>query len=504
MTKILLARLQWLWQRLDGFCSGRWFGLVWIPVAILFLLRFSPTTSPLYDYEGDDSAVFKSMGQAVLHGKVIYRDLFDNKGPALYFIDALGLWMGGRWGLLALQVVGLSVALWSMFRTARLFAGGWWSAVSVGFALWVSTVFFQEGNQCEEWAMYAFAVVLYVVMRWFHDLQADVYRALQRRRLAWLGGGMGIALAITTFIRPNDGIAFVGGLMLSVGVLVLCKGRLLDGLRYAGWAAAGAIVGSLPFLAYFAYHHAMGDLWNGMVGLNLGYENRHGFSLMLPIEKLSLALCVAALWVVAWYRGRGWLLWMVGVPTCLMFVLTGHRMYLHYFLPFVPWIVMGMAMGGHRTARPAAVVAVLALLMVPLVDFGERPLGRVARQTFTSHYTYLAVDKNYHTLLQESEALAAIIPEDEQECVWNDLPTMFELGAMFTHNNIVQCNRVIFSFKGNPVFDQYIDQRLAEVEPLPLWVVARHGEGNPLLHEADSPYALAYTTTRFDLFRLVR
>ena len=68
--------------------------------ATLFLLFFSQTLSPLYTIEACDSSVFKLMGQAMLHGKVPYTDLFDHKGPVLYAIEAFGQWViPGRNGL---------------------------------------------------------------------------------------------------------------------------------------------------------------------------------------------------------------------------------------------------------------------------------------------------------------------------------------------------------------------------------------------------------------------
>ena len=152
--------------RINSVCEARLFPVVFVPTAVVFLLLFSYTTSPLYALDGADSAVFKTMGQAVLKGKVLYRDIFDNKGPLLYLINAVGQWaIPGRMGLFVLQSVCFSVTLWFVFRTARLFSNGLWSTASVLLALFVLTVFFVEGNQCEQWATYAFAPALWLTMR---------------------------------------------------------------------------------------------------------------------------------------------------------------------------------------------------------------------------------------------------------------------------------------------------------------------------------------------------
>jgi hypothetical protein len=131
---------------MDSFCNKRLFPLIFIPLSALFLLVFSCSTNPFSTVDGFDSTVFKYMGQALAEGKVIYRDLFDNKGPILYFINAIPFFLGGdyftRFPLFLLQLIGLSASMWFMYRTARLFAGGFWSLISLLVSLLLYIVFF--------------------------------------------------------------------------------------------------------------------------------------------------------------------------------------------------------------------------------------------------------------------------------------------------------------------------------------------------------------------------
>ena len=79
--------------------------------ALILLLWYSYTTSPLYNRIGFDSEIFKIMGIGILEGKVPYRVLFDHKGPVIFFITALGqLFSPGRTGLFLLRTVSLSCA----------------------------------------------------------------------------------------------------------------------------------------------------------------------------------------------------------------------------------------------------------------------------------------------------------------------------------------------------------------------------------------------------------
>ena len=58
-------------------------------LSILFLL-ICTKSSPLYPFnDWVDSNAFFTMGKGMINGKVLYRDLFEQKGPLLYFIHGL-------------------------------------------------------------------------------------------------------------------------------------------------------------------------------------------------------------------------------------------------------------------------------------------------------------------------------------------------------------------------------------------------------------------------------
>ncbi|MDP4158063.1 MAG: hypothetical protein Q8929_20775, partial [Bacillota bacterium] len=42
-----------------------------------------------------DSGAFLHIGQRVIEGAIPYRDIWDHKGPAVFYIDALGLYLSG-------------------------------------------------------------------------------------------------------------------------------------------------------------------------------------------------------------------------------------------------------------------------------------------------------------------------------------------------------------------------------------------------------------------------
>ncbi|MDO9299967.1 MAG: hypothetical protein Q7T89_01225, partial [Anaerolineales bacterium] len=61
--------------------------------------------NPLFDKPSRDGGFFLYAGSQILDGKIPYLDFWDNKGPAIFYINALGLWLGGgsRWGVWAVE-----------------------------------------------------------------------------------------------------------------------------------------------------------------------------------------------------------------------------------------------------------------------------------------------------------------------------------------------------------------------------------------------------------------
>ena len=97
--------------RIANIVNSKYYPLLLLFVSFVFVTLFSRATSFLYLFEGSDPSIFKQMGRAMLKGKILYIDYFDNKGCILYFIHALAFWLGGDFVLLLMQAVSLTITL---------------------------------------------------------------------------------------------------------------------------------------------------------------------------------------------------------------------------------------------------------------------------------------------------------------------------------------------------------------------------------------------------------
>ena len=148
--------------------------LVAILSGMIFILMASSWTSPLFrGAYGYDSAFFSMMGRAILVGKVPYRDYFDIKGPAFFFLEAVGqLLHKDRMGIFLLQLIAISFVTFYLYRICKLFLLNWGHIVLIFFAFYF--IYFTclwGGNSVEEFCLPLNMVCLYYGFLYFQRSQ---------------------------------------------------------------------------------------------------------------------------------------------------------------------------------------------------------------------------------------------------------------------------------------------------------------------------------------------
>ena len=342
---------------LSNWCGKRYFPLVFVPIAFLFLCLYAKVTSPFFLYDGTDSAIFKTIGLAILKGKVPYADIFDHKGPVLFFINALGQWIApGRPGIFLLEVINLSLSLFFLFKISKLY-----SHPAVAFLCTLAVLFFMgacltEGDQVEEWEMPFLTLALYQGLCFLKNGTAGF-----SFKTCFIIGG---SCAYVLFIRPNDAVAIPGGVMLGMSLYVLLKRQYAVLFRGILSFFLGLLPVALPVFIYFASHHAVGDLINGTFLVNASYAGGFKEQLLSCFGhgKLALAPLLIAL-VALSARSRGKDAWIILLPVSLLtYLFMGPRLYLHYYMVLVPTICLYLTFLLTDKDRPLILLAAAVLL----------------------------------------------------------------------------------------------------------------------------------------------
>jgi hypothetical protein len=171
-----------------------------IVVVLLFAslgVALMSSLSPLsQDIPAADSSVFLVIAQGMLDGKTPYIDFFDHKGPLLYFINCLGLSLGGKGGLgvWAIQTLLLFVSAVFAWKTARMFTGRYLSLFSVLLPFLILASIYTQGNFPEEYVLPLIFISLYLYTGYFSGKFE-----LNRPKSALIGACFGASL----MLKPN-------------------------------------------------------------------------------------------------------------------------------------------------------------------------------------------------------------------------------------------------------------------------------------------------------------
>lgn len=92
-------------------------------LSVGYVYAFSFSTSWLYPYYfGGDSAQFLTMGKAWYLDKLPYVDMFDHKGPFIFWINMIGYLIAGgeKYGVAVLQMLFLFFTIFAFYQISQL------------------------------------------------------------------------------------------------------------------------------------------------------------------------------------------------------------------------------------------------------------------------------------------------------------------------------------------------------------------------------------------------
>ncbi len=357
--------------------------------AVLIVLgQANPYTTRL----GRDSGMYAYVASHLLHGETPYVTAWEHKPPAIFFIDAIGLSLGGgtRWGLWVMEFVfllGASIAgVAALRRSFGLFPA------LLGSIVWLTglSLVLEGGNLTEEYALlFSFAALWLFTRIW------------RRPGSVWLQAILGLAFGLAFLTRPNNaGVA--AAIVLTELALCFLKpvartqpateespaptlapaAAWPQGPRAALRILIATGVGFVSPLAaaalYFVSRNAFQDFLDAAFIYNLSYGGQPApvQALLDGIRNLGFAagIGLVGMWLAfdrlrLEIRQRTFhplILWL-----CLDFVLEillsglSGLNYPHYFISWLPWIAFASALLFSRV--PAAFASWIERYQVPVV-----------------------------------------------------------------------------------------------------------------------------------------
>lgn len=237
----------------------------------IFLLIFAALVTTLYSTcsflyplnPWDDAHVYMTIGNAMLSGKELYVDIFDHKGPVLFFLHeaAAVLSRNSFVGIYLVEIIGCFFYLRYSLRTMRLFSS---SPATLPLTCMLGVItyasdFFSYGDSVEEFALPLLAHCLYYMLRFVKEDHVPQW---------WQSFSMGIGMALIFWMKFNLLFFYFGGVLALI--FIAWKHDKLKELGIViRWALRGVALVTMLVLAYFVVNGTLDALWESYFMVNI-------------------------------------------------------------------------------------------------------------------------------------------------------------------------------------------------------------------------------------------
>ena len=341
-----------------------------IAAAVLFFCSKSSPGYPVNDWS--DANIYFSIGKGMTEGKVVYRDLYDHKGPLLYALHAVCAWISFRdfTGVFVMEVLLASAFLYAAHRLMRLFSNE--KAASVLLPVLAVIVYssysFAEGDSAEEMALPMMMATMAAVCVHFKSGKKEMRPA----SLVFHGFLTGCVFWIKfTMIGVHAGL--LGWVLLT---LLLHK-EWKAFLRSVGWLIAGFALSTLPWMIYFGLNGAIGDWLKVYLYDNLFLYSGESAGIVSRVKAMVLAgldwvgenlrYTVLAVLGLAWFAVREQECRMAILLSAVLgalAVFVGGKSYPYYGLALAGFAVCGLIVAAKAIHPPKWLAPVLLVLCV--------------------------------------------------------------------------------------------------------------------------------------------
>ncbi len=257
--------------------KNSWEKILALVGALFVLLPVSPLNMP---YTFRDSGVFLYFGWRILNGELPYRDIWDHKPPVIFYINALGLWLGdgSRWGVWLIELVALFFAAYISYFLVKKIFGALPAALSLLIWLLSLTPLLQGGNFTTEYALILQFAALWLVYHADHSPNQ-----LRFYFLIGLLGGISFFTKQTTI-----GVWLAIALYLTIQRLI--TRQILQWAREIFSILLGGVFVIAFIAAFWGVQGALPQLWDAAFAYNFVYSSYGPNGLAVRVDSVLQGL----------------------------------------------------------------------------------------------------------------------------------------------------------------------------------------------------------------------
>lgn len=340
------------------------------------LMTFGSMTSILFPiHVGVDQNCFFTIGKSVLDGDVLYRDIYDQKGPLLFFIHTLAALISREnfYGVYVLQIINFAVILNYVGKISDLFLDSQYNRLvtSITGLVIVTAFCYSRGDNAEEFCMPFLVIALYHMLTYLNSNKEELsYKTM------FLQGFFASCILWIKFTL----LGFYIGWVLVIGITIWRRKSFFACFKAALIFLGGMIVGSIPYFLYFLANGSVGEFLYSYFYTNIFMYS----SQVTAVEKIMYFFTQDIMWnfvftpLILWgmiYFLRSKKISMtreakIGLFTTILltyfFVFIGGTRYRYYLLILGAFVVFGVIAVVKMLERVLAVLYTKKKAILPI------------------------------------------------------------------------------------------------------------------------------------------
>ena len=320
------------------------YGICLLISAVFFF--FFGYNSPIYTFNSDhDYNWFMTMGHGLVAGKIPYRDLFEHKGPIVYFVTAFCcLFPHPNIVMLILEIISMSLFFFFAYRLAGKYLNTFYSLIAVlilAVAIFTSWCRIRSADALEEFSLPIYA---YFLLCWLEFL-------IEKRHWTWLRAlCLGLCFAVLLWSKFTL-VYFMLVPMIVWFIISIRRRQYRIMIINILCMLAGAAIITLPIIIFFAATHALGDLFHIYFIINLtSYGTTsimrilRSFGLYFTVGPLVLGLIlwgIVSFAIRHWRERAGWILLIAFLVNSVLLIWSSKGI-IYYYGGLVPYAILGV------------------------------------------------------------------------------------------------------------------------------------------------------------------
>lgn len=320
---------------------------IFIFIVAFISITLLSTSSFLYPLNiWNDSNCFFTVGKSMLSGVVPYRDIFEQKGPLLYFLHALAALISYKtfFGVYIFEVIAAYAFLLFSYKTMCLFVDKKviYFLPILSFVVY-SSYSFRYGDSAEEFCMPLIMYGLYVSIKSFKNKENISFKEALF---------VGITAGTVLWVKYSMLGFYVGWIILPAIVMISTK-KIKELFKLVLQIALGVLIPSIVVLIYFAINDSILDLFTVYFYDNIFLYSNAGSSNMLlnviggiyyaVINNRNVALFIAAGIVFMAIKKHNVINYLLMLVFTMMFIFMGAVSYGYYSLILSVFVPLGVA-----------------------------------------------------------------------------------------------------------------------------------------------------------------